>query len=235
MAISREPIRAEVRRILLTRLLAGELKPGTRINETTLATELGVSRTPLREALIHLELEGFIESAQGKGFSVAPLNAKVALDLHSLVGLLESVATAALADLSESEFADVLDEMEVVNRKLAQRVEEGPDGNADQLMELGNRWHALLVGACDNDQLREMLRLLKARLYRYTYYFIEHPRLISCSLEQHGTILQALRNREFDAAVRLVRQHWMLGVDDQYEWLHESEAAAAGEEGREGS
>ena len=70
------PIRAELSRIVRERIVEGELAPGTRIKESRLAEELGTSRTPLREALINLEQEGFVRSELAHGFSVEPLSGR---------------------------------------------------------------------------------------------------------------------------------------------------------------
>ncbi|HEX7051816.1 MAG TPA: GntR family transcriptional regulator [Longimicrobiales bacterium] len=221
--ISREPLRTEVRRVLLMRLLSGELEPGSRINESKLAEELGVSRTPLREALIHLEFEGFIESVQGKGFSVAPLRPKTARDLHAFVGLLEGIAMRSLANLTPEQLSRLVDELERINRELAVESKDPGRQDLETVIQLGDEWHGLLVSACDNEQILEILRLLKQRLYRYTYSFVRQAQRVEITLGWHEEIIEALRRREIDRAIELVHQHWMTGADARYEWLREAE------------
>jgi DNA-binding GntR family transcriptional regulator len=203
--------------------MEGRLQPGSKINESELAQVLGVSRTPLREALLHLEFEGFIESAHGRGFRVAPLRAKTAMDLHWLVGALEGMAARPLADLDPEALRQRLAEMQQVNQELTRESAGGDSGNADALIELGDRWHALLTSACDNAELIELLKLIKARLYRYTHHFVTGSARIECTVDQHSNIIAALERRDFDAAIELIREHWMTGADRDYEWLREEE------------
>jgi len=208
--------------------MEGRLQPGSKINESELAQVLGVSRTPLREALLHLEFEGFIESAHGRGFRVAPLRAKTAMDLHWLVGALEGMAARSLADLDVATLGQRLAEMQQVNEELIRESAGGGEaGNADTLIELGDRWHALLTSACDNAELIELLKLIKARLYRYTHHFVTGPARIACTIDHHSNIITALGRRDFDTAVQLIRDHWMTGADRDYEWLREEESGDA--------
>ncbi|WP_454299390.1 GntR family transcriptional regulator [Salana multivorans] len=92
MAIQRKSLRSQVRRELLARMRSGAVVPGEGINEVQLAAELGVSRTPLREALIALESEGQIESEDGKGFRFVPLRAREFEELAPIMATLEGLA-----------------------------------------------------------------------------------------------------------------------------------------------
>lgn len=223
VSILRQPLRSAIRRYLLNSLMEGRLKPGSKINESELAQVLGVSRTPLREALLHLEFEGFIESAHGRGFRVAPLRAKTAMDLHWLVGAFEGMAARSLAELDDEKLRLLCAEMRQVNQELMSESAKGDSENPDALIELGDRWHALLTSACDNAELIELLKLIKARLYRYTCHFVTGQARIACTVDQHISIIAALESRDFDAAVDLIRAHWMTGADRDYEWLREGE------------
>ena len=92
MAIERKNLRSQVRDELLTRMRAGDVQPGEGINEVQLAAELGVSRTPLREALIALESEGQIESQNGKGFRFVSLSKSEFEELAPILATLEALA-----------------------------------------------------------------------------------------------------------------------------------------------
>src|SRR5262245_11264637 len=92
MPIERRPLREQIREELLRRLDRGDFTAGTDVNEATLAVELGVSRTPLREALITLAGEGVLESNQGRGFSFAPVSRKEFRELCEIVAALEALA-----------------------------------------------------------------------------------------------------------------------------------------------
>ena len=207
--------------------MSGELEPGTQVNELALCQELGVSRTPLREALLRLDFEGFVEAQPGKGFIVTPLRPDTAYELHSMVGLLEGLAVRSLADLSKEDLSALADELERSNQDMveaAQR-EGGPD--EERLIELGDAWHSILVAAWDNAQFHEVLALLKARLYRYTYIFLSKPTQVSNTLEQHQEIIDAIRSRDIERAARLMSEHWMSGAEARFDFLQQSEHTAS--------
>jgi len=214
--ISREPIRAEVTRLLLERLLSGELKPGTRINESRLAEELGVSRTPLREALIRLQYEGFLENQKGKGFSVATLDPMKARQLYPLAGLLEGLALETTPDIPGS----LLAELEALD---AERQEARDSGAVHDIVELDHRWHARLVSRCPNTELLEILEVLKRRLFRYEYLLSAIEQGDSESHQQHSLILRALRDGNHALAVEQLKHHWQMGAEARYSLLAERE------------
>jgi len=86
------PIRTDLRRIVLERIVSGTLAPGVRIKEARLAEELGTSRTPLREALIKLEQEGFVRSELAHGFTVEPISGREVREIYPLLWTLETLA-----------------------------------------------------------------------------------------------------------------------------------------------
>lgn len=204
LPITREPLRTAVRRVLLDRLMSGELEPGSNINEGDLCEELGVSRTPLRQALLTLEFEGFVDSEQGKGFWVVPLTREAATELYSLVGALEALALEWSPRLEQN----ALDELEYVNR---QRAKLDTD-EVDRRIELDNRWHSLLIGGCPNGQLLKVLGLLKNRLYRYEHAIARGIKRAPQSTAEHEAIHQAVVAGELDRATALLEQHWCIGI-----------------------
>ncbi|MCZ0979044.1 GntR family transcriptional regulator [Streptomyces diastatochromogenes] len=92
MAIERRPLREQIRDELMDRLTRGEFSAGSDVNEAALAAELGVSRTPLREALIAMAGEGVLESSQGRGFRFAPVSRQEFRELVAIVAALEALA-----------------------------------------------------------------------------------------------------------------------------------------------
>src|SRR5881396_1764111 len=109
------PIRADLRRIVLERIVRGELAPGVRIKESRLAEELGTSRTPLREALINLEQEGFVRSELAHGFSVEPLSGREVRETYPILWTLEGLALRA----SGNAIYTLLGELTKINATLA--------------------------------------------------------------------------------------------------------------------
>ncbi|MEM6570130.1 MAG: GntR family transcriptional regulator, partial [Planctomycetota bacterium] len=92
MPLTRTSLRQQAASELRSRLLRGDLAPGHRVNETAIAAELGVSQTPVREALLLLERERFLDSAPGRGFTVRPLDPDEVREIYPVLGNLEAFA-----------------------------------------------------------------------------------------------------------------------------------------------
>lgn len=195
-------LRVQVREVLLEWLRSGKLLPGSSFTQSQLAEELGVSRTPLREALLRLEVEGFVESMDGKGFTVAPLRLETAEELYELVGYLESLAL----QLSPEPDSARLQRLRSLDRERSR-------AKRARVVELGTRWHEQLIGECRNSQLLELLGLARERLYRFEYALMREPEEREISRRQHEAILEALEAGDRERAERLVREHWMRGLD----------------------
>jgi DNA-binding GntR family transcriptional regulator len=199
MAISRQPLRADVHQELLGLILQGSLAPGQRLRDAELAQQLGVSRTPVREALLRLEREGFISSQLHQGFSVKPLSESEIRDVYPLVGLLECSALDELAAPAGAKLAR-LDELA---RAMHQ---EGADPL--RRIELDQAWHRALLAECGNQHLARILGDLKQILFRYEYAFMQVPEWVEESAQEHEAIAQALERGRRRDAVRLLDAHW---------------------------
>lgn len=213
--ITRNPLRSQVRKVLLDRLYSGDLQVGSSINETRLSDDLGVSRTPLREALLTLEFEGLVESSQGKGFSVPPLSEDTARDLYLLVGWLEGAAIRNEGLITREQ----LEELESLDREMR---EERAAGHDDEAIQLDMEWHALLVGSCGNREALEVLELLRRRLYLYEFLLASGNSAAQQTLDNHhAEIIEALEKKNPNLAVELVKHHWRTAAETRVRWLRE--------------
>lgn len=215
--LNRQPLRNQIRKLLLDWLLTGRLAAGSSISESELASQLGISRTPLREALLKLEYEGFLSSEPGKGFFVRPLDPDIAEDLYRTAGVLESIAlsTAGIPDEERLEALEDLDE---------ERRMSADDHEGERAVEVDDRWHRLLVSGCGNDVLLEVLDLVKTRLIRYEYLFADdYQRLGQGGLEEHDQIIAALRDGDLEKACSLLENHFERGARERPCWLREME------------
>lgn len=205
--ISREPLRSQIRSHLVGRLLSGDFEPETHLNESDLTEELGVSRTPLREALLQLEFEGLLRSEPGKGFSVAPLERDEMEELFDIGIELESLGLRMAGGVGD----EALAEMQRINEERAELLRD--NGDRDTLVELDNQWHRLLVSGCENDQLLELLQLVRNRLYRYVWAFEGEMEEVESAIEDHEAMEAALEEGDVDAAVEHLRSHWSDGKE----------------------
>lgn len=187
--------------MLMNRVVSGKLEPSSRLNESELSEQIGVSRTPLREALIELERAGMVEFRQGKGFSVRPLDHDRAEELFEMIGWLESAALQLAGRPDEGQLHDLHSLNQI-------RLEET---TPEKLVELDVEWHELLLRACENTELQKVLAEVRRRIDRYQYAFMLKRDQVRTAVEQHEEILRALHDGDVKGAARILRNHWSVG------------------------
>jgi DNA-binding GntR family transcriptional regulator len=194
-------IRERVVDALRDAIIAGRLKPGERIRERELVSLLGVSRSPLREAIRILETEGLITSLAHRGARVSELSA---VDLHDMLDvriMLESFAARL--------FIERLDE--AVLRAMEEQVERSraPGYRVDlqENFDLGLEFHDLLVGACGNRKVVQMHENLKRHQTRYQHFAFARLGRDLRALDEHALMVAMLRARDLGAVERLMRAH----------------------------
>jgi DNA-binding GntR family transcriptional regulator len=203
--ITRKFLREDIHQEILQRLLDGKLAAGMRIDETKLAEELGISRTPLREALVQLELEDFLESRLGRGFWVTRLTRKDVCETYPMVATLEALAV-------KSTNIDSFREKEAELERLAEAMEVATS-DPHRAQELDHQWHALLLSNCQNERLIETIDHLKQILLRYEYAYMSSAESVRVSAEQHHSIVHALIAGDMDEATKLLEINWLHSME----------------------
>lgn len=200
---SHPPLVTSLRRRLLDGILSGEFESGTRLNESELADELGVSRTPLREALHRLVGARFLDSKARKGFFVPPLSRREAEDLYHAVGVLEAAVFEHDAVASDVQ----LERLGRISREREQ-VKDDPRRN----IELDREWHSELLAGAENEFLLQELSDLKQRMLRYELAFQHSVERVEVALEGHREIEDALDGGRAERIPALLREHWEEGL-----------------------
>lgn len=208
-AISRTSLREECRKRLLEMVIKGQLGENERLNETMLGKTLGVSQTPVREALVALECQGFLTFFPNKGFVVKPFSRKEGYDLYKTIAELEAIA---LQDAVWPNI-EVLEKAEAINQDFlaAQDPEER--------IELDVAWHDLVVSQADNQYLRELIDHTKKRIFRYEWNFMSGS--IEKSYQEHGEIVKELREGNVERAAEILRSNFLSGLPALDQWLSE--------------
>jgi len=204
MAIERKTLRAQVRDELLARMRSGDAQPGEGINEVQLAAELGVSRTPLREALIGLESEGQITSENGKGFRFVELSASEFEELAPVIATLEGLAI----ELSP------LDKIQEIGRQLATLAAEFNDDIAEhaEVAHRDDEWHNIMLSACPNSRLLEIIGGVRGLFHRYESLLVEDRAMIARVAAEHATIANLLVEGDIPGAQAALKANWLNGV-----------------------
>ena len=199
------PLRDVVFNTLRQAILKGELEPGERLMEIQLAERLGVSRTPIREAIRKLELEGLVLMIPRKGAEVAKISEKSLRDVLELRRSLEELAIElACQRMTEEE----IDELEDAQRAFRKAV----DSKDVMLMaETDEKYHEIIYQGTKNSRLVQILNNLREQMYRYRLEYIKDADKRQILLIEHDNILKAVRNRKVAEAKAAMREH----IDNQ--------------------
>jgi DNA-binding GntR family transcriptional regulator len=197
--IERFALRDIVHRKLLERIVRGQLPPGSRVKDTGLSAELQVSRTPVREALLRLVKEGFLENLVGRGFMVRPLTGREVEEIYPIIWRLETLALKKIKKLS----AQRISQLKTINREMSQL-----QSDFISLIELDQQWHNVLLSGCTNQRLMSMIEDLKSIAFRYEYAFMQDMDLVKTSMEEHNAVLVAITQKGINAAEPLLEAHW---------------------------
>jgi DNA-binding GntR family transcriptional regulator len=208
--ITRTPLRDEVYREIVELIHRGELPPGTRVKDTSVATQLGVSRTPVREALLRLAREGILDADMGRGFSVCRLDPKEMRETGAILGALESLALQSCGDIS----ADRLARLSEIDRELS-----GTRSDVDRSVALDEEWHRTLLEDCPNRRLRDIISTLWQVPRRYMRAYLRDARRVTLSTQHHARIIEALRRKDHQAAAQRFSHHWERGIEELGSWL----------------
>lgn len=215
--IARTPLRSEVRRLLREEIVRGDLAPSEGINEAELSARLGVSRTPLREAMLGLVQEGFVTATPGRGFSVQPLTRSDAEAIYPILWTLEGLALRSAWPIAAARLRQV----EEGNRRL-----ESARADAGLALSRDREWHTLLLADCPNRMLLDLIGNLKDRAARYEDAYMRHSGQVITSVAQHREIQVAIRRGDLDRALALLEKNWRVSLDFLGPWLEASEASA---------
>lgn len=182
-------------------IVKSQLAPGARLHEQTLSETLGISRTPVREAIRALAAEGLIEVLANKGAVVREMTVNEVLDTFQVIGALDSlVGDLAVANMTPQDLADLED----IHERMRSRFE------ADDLFgyfKANQEIHRKLLAMSGNATLQRQLQALNAQVQPYRYSVNIDRESWERSMRDHEAIMEALRDRDPNALAKLLRQH----------------------------
>lgn len=195
------PLRDVVFNTLRQAILRGELKPGERLMEIQLANKLGVSRTPIREAIRKLELEGLVLMIPRRGAEVAEITEKSLRDVLEVRRTLEELAVRLACLRMKPEDLEQL--------KLAAAEFECVLGDEDitVVAEADVAFHDVIYLATDNERLISLLNNFREQMYRYRVEYLKKKEFHKKLLKEHEEIIRAIENGECDRATEVMSQH----------------------------
>lgn len=219
--IGRRPLHEEVIDRLRDRIVQGDLAPGTRLNERVLCEQLGISRTPLREAIKMLATEGLVELLPNRGATVTPLKSGTIADTLAVMGALESLAgELACANASDAEIGEI---RALHFEMLAHHARADLAGyfKYNQLI------HLSIIEASGNAVLNNTYRQLNANVTRARYMANLSRDRWDAAVREHEEILRALAARDAARLKRLLAEHLAHKVASVMAALQDHATAAA--------
>jgi DNA-binding GntR family transcriptional regulator len=200
--IERPLIREQAYLRLLDWIVRGVLQPNEKMRDIDLARRLGVSRTPVREALRRLEDEGFVQTAVNRWTRVSPVNVEEARQLYPIIWSLESLAMRTAA--SELTAAD-LDAMQRANQRLRIALKAKDPVEASSA---DHDFHDAFIRRSKNPELLSILHALKVKLNRIEVAYFNGSIVAERSVAEHEAILDALSQANIEGAARAVEANW---------------------------
>ena len=184
----------------------GSVAPGDILSENQIAQQLGMSRTPVREALRALASEGFVEIRNGIGAYVKPLSSKDMEDLYEVRCLLEMQAIkTSIYRISNDEIDDLTRRFQAIY----DACEQGDSPAQGEFSELDWELHSLLVDRCTNNYIKEIVAGNNSNLRRYQSLSVNVLGDVHESARQHLEILRVLRSRDLDKLEEVLHAHLM--------------------------
>lgn len=199
------PLRDVVFNTLRKAILTGQLKPGERLMEVHLANRLGVSRTPIREAMRKLELEGLVIMVPRRGAEVAKITEKSLKDVLEVRRALDVLSAELACDRITEEEIHKLHE---ACREFAQTVESR---DASAITKADVALHDIIIEATRNQRLQQLVNNLSEQMYRYRFVYIKEESRHDNLVAEHLEIYESIASRDKERAARAAREH----IDNQ--------------------
>lgn len=195
------PLRDVVFKTLRQAILIGDLKPGERLLEIQLAEKLGVSRTPIREAIRQLELEGLVTMLPRKGAQVAHITEKGMSEvLEVRLALDELSVKLACERITDEEIANLIETCAHFEKAI-------DSGDIKQIAAADVKFHDTILAASKNIRLSQMVNNLAEQMYRFRFEYIKDESGWTSLISEHRMIMDAIINRDANLAVSAIHLH----------------------------
>jgi DNA-binding GntR family transcriptional regulator len=198
-----KPLRDRIASSIRDSIIEGKIKPGERLMEPDVAKTLGVSRTPLREAFLQLESEGFLKVNPRKGALVTETSPKDAKETYEIKGALEALAARLAADnITDDQIGEIID----INKKM-ESIAQSEKKDYKTFLELNSLFHQKIYECSGNSKLSKMINTLRNQTLRYNYIYLSLLSHLDESVAEHFEIVNALKNRRPEEAEAVVKKH----------------------------
>ena len=189
-----KPLREMVYEELKMQILKGTIVPGTRLMEVDLAEDMGVSRTPIREAIRKLEKEGLVTIEPRRGAYASQISTKDKVEILEVRQNMEGLAAAfAATRISPEQLTELKQTSENYNKAVA-------NGNMEDMIKYDTRFHRIIVESCNNKVLVTMIEQLQELVLRFRYIYYDNFRRAENMPSEHKVILEAIEKGDIETA-----------------------------------
>ncbi len=196
-----KPLREVIFNTLKEAIITGELKPGERLMEVQLAEKMGVSRTPVREAIRKLELEGLVCMVPRKGAHVGEITVKDIMDVLEVRSSLDGLATSLAAQrITDSELKDLRN---VLSQFTNYVEKENIQGSIKKDVE----FHDIIYRSCRNEKLMQIISNLQEQFHRFRVMFLKDLKSPKELIQEHVDIYDAILSRDPEKARKAAQEH----------------------------
>ena len=200
--VRKKRLRQALHLTLLDLIITGKLKGGEKINESRTSRLLKASRTPLREALLHLEREGLVRSDLRRGFTVELLSSREVRETYPILAQLECLAVRTSAEF----LGPLVPELIRINSEFVRA------RTPKRALALDTLWHNTLMSQSKNARLASLIATLRLAIRRYEHFYMANSRLIPASAAQHQKIIAALQAGDLAAGLKAVEENYSFGM-----------------------
>lgn len=187
-------------------IIDGTLLPGEKLNDTELAKALGVSRTPIRESLQLLEVQGFVKMFPGKATQVTKVRKESISELLPPLAALQALsAELAIPNLTD----EIIDLLESTNNRFAEAIHTE---NYFSAIKIDEEFHQIIVDTANNPYIHSILDSLQAHVRRL--FFHNSIVLTEQSIEEHATIIKLMKNNDDATIGETMRRNWLRALDE---------------------
>jgi len=204
--LQRTFVREEAYLVLCNEIVEGRFEPGRKLRDKELAEQLGVSRTPIREALLRLEEEGLVQTKPNCSTVVCPIDFHSLLNLYSIAWSLENLALKQAFEKITDESVDL---MTKANERLLQALKSNDSVAA---VQADNDFHSIYIQLSQNEELCRILSGIKQKLKRLELYYFAQVKDGIHSYEEHVQIIEALKKRDMSLALKAVESNWQASL-----------------------
>ena len=196
-----ELLSQKVYRVLKTEIVKGNLKPGNKLLEGKIAKQMGISRTPVREASRELAAEGFVKTSPNQGMVVNNASIEDIQEVLQIRGVLEGLAARLSATIINGE------EIIELERYIKQMEKFTNKNDALSYSEADAEFHELILNICGNKRLIQIRKNLSDQAHRYRIRSLNIPGRLQYSLKEHQEIVEALKRKDAEQADKLSQKH----------------------------